>query len=178
MSIPNGAGRGPGRFSNARDRLASRVSGAAPPPPPGDTALEEIRGQLNGIMSALANVAERPTLTDEDRAIFREIDDRLGSIERRAEEARSLGATLQAANESRFEAMEARLDDLRAAMFRTEQGVRVTTKAIPAVERIVQTPWGVVLIALTLVFVGLSIVADGVRETMTRIYSLAIEIVR
>lgn len=120
MSGLNGSGRGPGRFANARERLASRVSGPATPAPAGDQALDEIRGQLNGIMSALANVAERPTLTDEDRQIFREIDDRLGSIEERAEEARRLAATLQSANESRFEAMEARLDDLRAALFRTE----------------------------------------------------------
>lgn len=54
----------------------------------------------------------------------------------------------------------------------------MTTKAIPAVERVVQTPWGVVLIAMTLLFVGLSIVADGVRETTARIYSIAIEWVR
>lgn len=168
-----------GRFANARDRLASRVNGGAPATSTaGDQALDDIRGQLSGIMNALANVAERPTLTDEDRAIFREIDDRLASIEVRADEARRVAATLQSANESRFESIEARLDDLRAAMSRTEQGVRVTTKAIPAVERIVSTPWGVVLVCLTLVFVGLSIVADGVRETATRVYSIAIELVR
>lgn len=168
-----------GRFANARERLASRVNGApAASTMVGDQALDDIRGQLSGIMSALANVVERPTLTDEDRAILREIDDRLASIEHRAEETRRTSAAIQSANDSRFESIEARLDDLRAAMSRTEQGVRVTTKAIPAVERVVSTPWGVVLVAMTLVFVGLSIVADGVRETAARVYSLAIEIVR
>ena len=168
-----------GRFANARERLASRVTGGTHSPTTGgDQALEDIRAQLSGIMNALANVAEKPTLTEEDRVIFHGIDDRLASIEERAEQARIMSETLQDANETRFKALEARLDDLRAAMFRTEQGVKVTTKAIPAVERVVSTPWGVVLVAMTLVFVGLSIVADGVRETAARVYSLAIEIVR
>lgn len=96
-------------------------------------------------------------MSDDDRSILRELDHRLSAMEARWD-----------TDDAHKREFDARLARMEAMVEQAASSAQITARAFPAVQKMVEKPVSFAALIILIFFVGMSIVVEGMQETVRR----------